>query len=58
MSKHEMYHFPLAPTTKVNEIVVCIFHGKLLGLLADFATEPPVRRQSHDGRAHFEPRET
>ncbi len=43
---------------KVNEIVVCIFHGKLLGLLADFATERPVRRQFRDGIAHFDPRET
>lgn len=25
----------------MNEIAVCILHGELLGLVAEFATEPP-----------------
>ncbi|MEE8500530.1 MAG: hypothetical protein V3S27_08140, partial [Kiloniellales bacterium] len=33
------------------------FHGKLLGLLANFATERPVRRQSRDGTAHLDTHE-
>jgi hypothetical protein len=27
--------------SKMNEIAVCILHGELLGLVAEFATEPP-----------------
>ena len=37
--------------------MVRIFHGKLLDLLADFAAERPVGRQSRDGRAHLDSHE-
>ncbi len=43
--------------SKAIQGLVRTSHGNLLRLLADFATERPLRRQSRDGRAHFDTRE-
>ncbi len=38
----------------MTRVLVGTLHGDLLGLLADFAIEQLVRRQSGDGRAHLD----
>ena len=43
---------------KVTRALVDTLHGDLLGLLAGFAIEQPVRRQSREGTAHLDTRET
>ncbi len=43
---------------KVTRVLVGTLHGDPLGLLADFAIEQPVRRQSREGAAHLDTRET
>ncbi len=37
--------------------MVHILHGDLLGLLADFAVERPLRHQSREGAAHLDSHE-
>ena len=43
--------------SKAIQILVYLSHGHLLRLLAGFAIEQPLRRQSRDGRAHFDTHE-
>ncbi len=43
---------------KVTRVPVGVLHGNFLGLLAGFAIEQPVRRQSREGTAHLDTRET
>jgi hypothetical protein len=43
--------------SRAIQVLARFFHGELLGLLANFATEWPVRRQSRDRRAHLDTHE-
>ncbi len=43
---------------KVTRVLAGTLHGDLLGLLADFAIERPVRRQSREAAARLDTRET
>ncbi len=44
--------------SKAARVPVGTLHGDLLGLLGDLAVEQPVRRQSREGVAHLDTRET
>jgi hypothetical protein len=42
---------------KAIQVLIRMLHGNLLGLLADFAIERPLRHQSRHERARFNTRQ-